>query len=73
MCSKVFSSGLSVMSHLRLQNKAHAVCSELFLWVAQLCQIFAYRKRHTPCVVSYIFGSLSYVRYSLIEKDTRRV
>ena len=56
------------MSDLRLQNKAHAVCSELFLRVAQLCQILAYRTRHTKCVVSYFFGSLIYVRSSLTDE-----
>ena len=56
----VISSGRPVMSDLRLQNKAHEVCSKLFLRVAQLCQIFAYRTRHTLCVVSYVFGSLTY-------------
>ena len=61
------------MSDLRLQNKAHEVCSKLFLRVAQLCEIFAYRTRHTKCVVSYYFGSLSYVKSSLTEQDTQSV
>ena len=56
------------MSDLSLQNKAHEVCSELFLRVAQLCQIFAYRTKLTKCVVSYFFGSLSYVRSSLTDE-----
>ena len=67
----VASSGRSVMSHLRLQKKAHAVCSELFLRVAQLSHIFDYRKRRTQCVVSCFFGSLTYVRSSLTEQSTR--
>ena len=54
------SSGRLLISDLRLQNKEHEVCIELFLRVAQLCQIFAYRTRHTLCVVSYVFGSLTY-------------
>ena len=61
------------MSDLRLQNKAHEVCSKLFLRVAQLREIFAYRTRHTKCVVSYFFGSLSYVKSSLREQDTQSV
>ena len=61
------------MSDNRLQNKEHVVCSELSLRVAQLSAIFAYRTRHTPCVVSGFFGSLTYVRYSVIEHGTRRV
>ena len=67
------SSGRSLMSDLRLQNEAHELCSKLFLWVAQLCQIFACRTRHTLCVVSYFFGSLTYFRSSLTEKGTRSV
>ena len=59
------------MSDLRLQNKAHEVCSKLFLRVAQLCQIFAYRTNHTLCVVSYFFGPLNYFRSSLTEQGTR--
>ena len=61
------------MSDIRLQNKAHVVCSELFLKVAQLCITFAYRTRRTRFVASCFFGSLSYVRYSLTEQGTRRV
>ena len=61
------------MSDLRLQNKAHEVCSKLFLRVAQLYQLFAYRTRHTLCVVSCFFGSLSYVRSLLTEQGTRCV
>ena len=56
------------MSDLRLQKKGDAVLSKLFLRVAQLCQIFDYRTRHTPCVVSCFFGSLSYVRSSLTDE-----
>ena len=69
------SSGRSVMSNLRLYNKAHAVCSELFLRVAGLCQIFAHRTWHTPSVANCFFGSLSYVpvRSSLTEQGTRGV
>ena len=69
----VISLGRSLMSDLRLQNKAHEVCSKLFLRVAQLCQIFACRTRDTRCVLSCFFGSLSYVRSSLTEQGTRRV
>ena len=58
--------------HLAL-GKPVEEAGELFLWVPQLCQIFAYRTMHTPCVVSCYFGSLSYVRSSLIEQHTRRV
>ena len=57
------------MSSLRLQNKAHEVCSKVFLRVAYLCEVFAYRTRHTKCVVSYLFRSLSYVRSSLTNKQ----
>ena len=57
----------TLVSDLRLQKKAHEVCSKLFLRVAQLCQIFAYRTRHTKCVVSYFFGFLIYVRSSLTD------
>ena len=69
----VVSSGLLVMSDLRLQNKAHAVCGELFFRVAQLCLIFAYRARRTACIVSCFFGPLSYVWFSLIKRGTDRV
>ena len=51
----------------------HEECSKLFLRVAQLCQIFAYRKKHTLCVVNYFFESVAYVRSSLTEQDTRSV
>ena len=63
------------LSYVRssLTDEAHAVCSKLFLRVPQLCQIFAYRTRHTKCVVSCFFGSLSYVRSSLTEQGTRSV
>ena len=61
------------MSDLRLQNKAHEVWIKLFLRVAQLCEIFAYRTRHTKCVVSCFYGSLSYVRASITEQGTRSV
>ena len=61
------------MSHRRLQKKAHEVCSKLFLRVAHLCHIFGYRTRHTKCVVTYFFGSLSYVRSSLTEQGTKCV
>ena len=53
------------MSDLLLRDKAHAVCSELFLRVAKLSQIFAYRTRHTPCVVGCFSGSL----YLLVMSD----
>ena len=66
-------SSRAVMSDLRLQNNVHTVCSELFLRVAQLCEICPYRTRHTPCCESCFFGSLSYVRSSLIEQGIRRV
>ena len=61
------------MLDLRLQDKGHEMCSELFLWVAYLCQIFAYKTWHTKSVVSYFFGSLSYVTSSLTEQGTRSV
>ena len=63
----------TLLSDLLLQNKAHEVSSELFLRVPQLYQIFAYRTRHTLCVVSYFFGSLTYVTSSLTEQGTRSV
>ena len=56
------------MSDLRLQNKAHAVCSKLFLRVAHFCQIFAYRTWHTKCVVSCFSGSLIDVGSSLTDE-----
>ena len=71
--NKVISSGRLAMSLLRLQNKAHEVCSKLFLRVAHLCHIVGYRTRHTKCVVSYLFGSLSYANSSLTEQGTRSV
>ena len=61
------------MSDRRLQNKAHKVSSKLFVRVAQLCHIFGYRTRRTKCVVSYFFGSLSYVTSSVTEQGTRSV
>ena len=70
VCSKLFlrvAHLSTVVSDLRLQKKAHEVCSKLFLRVAQLCQIFAYRTRHTKCVVSYFFGFLIYFRSSLTD------
>ena len=66
----VISSGRSVMSDLRLQNQALAVCSKFIfgsLTYRHLCQIFAYRTRHTKYVVSYFFGFLIYVRSSLTD------
>ena len=72
LAQRVVSSGSSVMSDLCLQKEAHTVRSAQFLQVAQLCQIFAYRRRHTPCVARSFFGSLSYVRSLLIEGDTHR-
>ena len=69
----VVSSGRSVISDLRLQNKAQAMFGELFFRVAQLCVILAYRARRTSCIVSCFFGSLSYVWFSLIERGTHRV
>ena len=70
---RVIYSGRSLMSDLRLQNKDNAVCSKLFLLVAQLCHIFAYGTRHTRCVVSYFFGSLTYFRSLVTEQGTRCV
>ena len=72
VCSKLVLGSLSFVRS-SLTDKAHAVGSKLFLRVAQLCQIFAYRTRHTKCVVSYFFGSLTYVRSSLTEQGTRSV
>ena len=69
----VISSGRSVMSDLRLQKKAHEVCSKIFLRVADLCYIFGYSTRHTKYVVSYLFGSLTYVTSSVTEQGTRSV
>ena len=54
------------MSDLRLQKKAHEVCSKLFFRVGRLCQIFAYRTKHALCVVSYFFGSLTYRHFCQI-------
>ena len=65
---EVVSSGRSVMSDLRLQKKAQEVCSKLFLWVAHLCQIFAYRIRHTACAMRCFFGSLTYLRSSVTKQ-----
>ena len=68
----VVSSDRSVMSDLRLYKEAHTVGSAQFFRVPQLCKIFAYRRRHTLCVARSFFGSLSYVRSSLIEGKTHR-
>ena len=70
---RVVSSCRSVMSNLRLQKKIHTVRSAQFLRVAQLCQIFAYRRKYTPSVARSFFGSLSYVRSLLIEGGIHRV
>ena len=49
------------------------MCFEVFLRVAQVCDMFAYRTKHTPCVLSGFFGWLGYVTSLLIDQGTRHV
>ena len=44
------------------------MCRALVPWRG-LCRIFAYRTRHTQCVVRLFLG-VAYVRSLLIEKET---
>ena len=56
------------MSDLCLYNEAYTVCRALVPWHG-LCQIFAYRTKHTRCVAR-LFLLVAYVGSLLIEKET---
>ena len=60
-----------LMSDLCLQNEAYTVCSAL-VPPHGLCRIFAYRTRHTLCVV-HLFLRAAYVGSLLIERGIHSV
>ena len=70
------------MSDLGLQNKAHAVCSKLFVPVAHLLTLVwdlrLQNKAHEVCTklflrVAQLCQYSTYVRSSITEQGTRRV